>query len=170
MPSFVYFVWVWQSDNVFFLTWQSTGRFVTSHECLSPLLLSPAVTTFNQRLLTWLYMNDTVSPVPASLLSIKCQLCMVTTDDHKSVMSTLCMWMSKNKMSKHLAKLCGACAAVSVPVGGDWGKSEGTEHTLRHPCNWTSPMVAGWCLLIHTEGFSCAHCTCSGLNVLVCLS
>lgn len=33
---------------------------------------------------------------------------------------------------------------------------------------WTNLVLAGWCLLIHTEGYSCAHCKCSGLDV--CLS
>lgn len=47
-------------------------------------------------------------------------------------------------------------AAVSVPVGG--ARRVGTEPTWR----W-----AGWCLLIHTEGWSCAHCTCSGLCMLL---
>lgn len=68
--------------------------------------------------------------------------------------------------------LSPVCAAVSVPVGGDWrrggGGWTGLSGLLRQTCKRTNLVVAGWCLLIHTEGKSCAHCKCSGLNV--CLS
>lgn len=35
-------------------------------------------------------MNDTVSPIPATLLSIKCQLLLLATDEPSFVMSALC--------------------------------------------------------------------------------
>lgn len=77
-------------------------------------------------------MNDTVSPVPASLLSIKRQLLLQATDDHSFVMSALCACecqkIRRVNTWPHSVVLVQWFQCLWVGIGG----SQTTEYTLRH--------------------------------------
>lgn len=166
-------LYVWQS----FLSplWAGTGMHVSSHTlaCCYNLLALYCGTNVDQRLVIWLYMSNTISgPSPphcsASLPAARSRPCSTCKSIVVFFVEFVCLFCScfffKNACERAKHPWHSVSAAVPVPVGGD---RRGPTGLLQQ--TWTSMVVAGWCLLIHTEGWSCAHCTCSGLCMIVCL-
>lgn len=147
-----------------FSPWPGTGMCASSHMtvCCRSLLSLSCGTNINQRLLTWLYMNDTVSRPSPPHCSASNPGCALSPESSVTCEEFAFRCMRMCTRLETLRRRGGA--AVPVPVGGDQRGLSGLLRQTR-----TNLVVAGWCLLIHTEGWSCAHCKCSGLCMFVYL-
>lgn len=143
--------------------WPGTGMCVSSHmtvRCRSPLSFSCG-SNINQRLLTWLYTSDTqLPPIPASLLSIKPRLHAPTP----ALPETLCFLLHVNvRLSRRHSGVLRVRRLQCLWAGIGGRSRSWAGFSSRHQAHVV--VAAGCCLLIHTEGSSWAHCTCSGLCV-----